>query len=425
MTLLAKTTLFYLMVALLVFGLGGVVTYNMIKKEVQNETDYYLNETFGLLVKAIEEGKPPRAFVNDKVLICELEDRLWTDTIAHFSDTLGTHLTLDRLEPHRKRRQIKKINGRYYQITMMDVLIESDDMYEGVVDILSQLFLYLSLALIAFSFLFSRLLLAPFRETLRRIGQFNLKSKDTVELPRTTTKEFKALNGFIEDMTSKARQDYLSLKEFNENASHEMQTPIAVAKGKLELLMEGEGLTDRQVGLIHSAHHAIGRLSRIGQSLSLLNKIDNREFAAREKTDFSAAVHTSIVYFRELAELKGLKIESNLKDGIQVPIDNTLAEILLSNLLRNAIQHNEPEGWIKVELTASQLIVSNSGKPPQLSTNKLFERFRKGNYQGGSVGLGLAIVKKICDTNKWEVDYVFGEGRHCITVNFALTPVAA
>ena len=419
MTLLAKTTLFYLLVAFLVFGLGGVVTYNMIRQEVQNETDYYLNETFGLLVKAIEDGKPPRAFVNDKVLICELEDRLWTDTLPHFSDTLGTHLTLDRLEPHRKRRQIKKINGRYYQITLTDVLIESDDMYEGVVDILSQLFLFLSLALIAFSFLFARLLLAPFKETLRRIRRFNLKSQESFVLPRTTTREFKVLNGFIEGMTSKAKRDYLSLKEFNENASHEMQTPIAIAKGKLELLLETEeDLTDRQVGLIQSAHHAIGRLSRIGQSLSLLNKIDNQEFTAREKTDFSSTVHSSILYFKELAELKGLRIGSQLVDEIELPIDGMLAEILLSNLLRNAIQHNEPKGWIEVTLTADKLEVSNTGRPPQLSTDRLFERFRKGNYEGGSVGLGLAIVKKICDVNKWEIDYLYSEGVHRIAVSF-------
>ncbi len=423
MTLLAKTTLFYLLVALLVFGVGGVVTYQMIKKEVAKETDYYLNATFHRLVEAIAEGKPPKAFVNDKVVICELEDRFWRDTTAYYSDTLGAHPVLDKLEPHRKLRRIKEINGIYYQISLMDVLIESDDMYEGVIDILSQLFLYLSLALIAFSFLISRLLLSPFKETLRKIGQFNLKKEQPIELPYTTTKEFRELNTFIGDMTGKARQDYLSLKEFNENASHEMQTPIAVAKGKLELLLEENSLSGRQAQLIQSAHQAIGKLSRIGHSLSLLNKIENREFAVAKPINFASAVENSILYFRELAELKGLEIKSETESQVLLPIDPALADILLSNLLKNAIQHNHSGGWIHIDLFRQKLVVRNSGQPPKLSTRKLFERFQKGNHNGGSVGLGLAIVKKICDVNHWQAHYSFADGVHEVTITFAKIPV--
>ena len=423
MTLLAKTTLFYLFVILLVFGVGGIVTYEMIKEDVRKETDYYLDETFRRLVQAIEEGKPPKAFNNDKVVICELEDRPWVDTMAYYSDTMGLHLLLQRPEPHRKMRKITKINEAYYQISLMDVLIESDDINEGVVDILSQLFIYLSLALILFSFLISRLLLAPFKETLRKIGQFNLKSEAPVDLPHTSTKEFKQLNGFLEGMTDKARQDYLSLKEFNENASHEMQTPIAVAKGKLELLLQEGTLSDKQAGLIQSAHQAIGKLSRIGHSLALLNKIENREFAVVEETDFSEVTERDIVNFRELAELKGLTVKSEIEKGILLPIDASLADILVSNLIKNAIQHNEPGGWIDITLNQKQLLFRNTGKPPKLNTRQLFDRFKKGNHSGGSVGLGLAIVKKICDVNKWQIAYGFKEGVHEIAISFRAASV--
>ena len=419
MTLLAKTTLFYLLVALLVFGVGGVVTYKMVKKEVEKETDYYLWGTYRQLVDAIRDGKPPRAFNNDKVQICELEDRAWTDTLAIFSDTLGNHFTLDRLEPHRKLTKIKNIDGTWYQFSLIDALIEPDDMYEGVIDILSQLFLFLSVTLIAFSFFFARLLLRPFKEMLKRIGQFNLKNQDTIQLPRSTTKEFKELRSFVENMTGKARRDYLSLKEFNENASHEMQTPIAVAKGKLELLLQDEQLSDRQAALIQAAHQSISKLSRIGSSLSLLNKIENREFAVVDKIDLAEVVRNCITHFDELAQLKGLEIEHEIKGPVSLPIDTNLADILLSNLLKNAIQHNELGGWIKVELNDKRLLFRNSGKPPKLSTRKLFGRFSKGDYHGGSVGLGLSIVKKICDVSRWQVQYEFQEGVHELSILFS------
>lgn len=418
MSLLSKTTLFYLLVALTVFGVGGIVTYQMVKIEVAKETDYYLRETLDRITHSIEIGKPAKAFVNDNVTICFLEDKNWTDTSNVYSDTLGKHPVLDRLEPYRKLTAIKKINDQYYLITLMDVLIESDDMYEGVVDILSQLFLYLALALIVFSFLFSRLLMAPFQETLGRIRQFNVKSEAVLSFPKTSTKEFKLLNSFLEKMTVKARKDYVALKEFNENASHEMQTPIAVASGKLEILMESPNLTQEQMGLIQSAYEAIGRLSKIGQSLTLLSKIENQEFVSNEKTNFSKLIGNNIHLFKELASLKEIDIQNDISADVNISIQPALGDILISNLLKNAIQHNNSGGWIKVKLTEKQLEVSNTGVAPKLRTEELFNRFKKGNNKAGSLGLGLAIVKKICDVSDWEIDYQFAEGVHRIVIVF-------
>lgn len=418
MRLLTKATLLFLVVALVVFGVGGIITYQMVVQEVQLETDYYLNETFKATVRGIRAGKSIEALDNEKVVITPLIGSNWPDTLAHYKDTIAEHFNLHRLEPHRNLTRIKNINDTYYRISITDVLIEVDDMYEGVVGVLSRLFLFLTASVILGSILISRWLFKPFAQLLNRLSGFNLKSDSGLKVPETSTREFRQLNSFLLKMTDKAQSDYRSLKEFTENASHEMQTPIAVAKGKLELMLEAPELKEEQADLIQGAYQAISKLSSIGHSLTLLSKIENQEFSVTKTIDFSGLVSNSVNYYRELAELKDIRLESEITPDVKLPIENSLADILVSNLIKNAIQHNTPGGWIALKLTPSHLIVKNSGPPPGIDPQKLFERFRKGNQSGGSLGLGLSIVKKITEASDWNVSYQFQDQTHHLQVDF-------
>jgi signal transduction histidine kinase len=417
MRLIIKTTLLYLLLAVPVFAIGGIITYQMVKKEVRKETDYYLFETFQSLIKAIESGRPIDVLDNDKVMIWELDGDQWEEARI-YSDTLGRHPHLDELEPYRKLEAVARVGDRFYRFSLIDVLIESDDMYKGVVKIISRLFLFLCLTMLAFAFLISGWLLRPFHKTLQSIRSFNLKSDEPLELPRTTTREFRTLNEFVRKMIAKVRTDYRTLKEFAENASHEMQTPIAIAKGRMELLLESEELGEKQLELIQSAHQSLSKLSRIGQSLSLLTRIDNQEFSTQQITDFSKTVANALSQFEELAALKDIRMESRLDEHVEKRIDPMLADILVANLMKNAIRHNEQNGWIEVILTDSSLTIRNSGKAPGVPTEQLFERFRKGNQSSSSLGLGLAIVKKICEVNDWQVRYDYEQETHEVEVVF-------
>lgn len=414
MRLIIKTTLLYLFLAMLVFGVGGVVIHTLVKREVQRETDYALRSNLRMLIHSIEEGKPIDALENRKVTIEPVGIIHGSGTEPVMSDTLVKHL--GRLEPFRKLVTVKMINGEAYRFELVDVFIESQDMYEGVVRTISWLYLGLSLVLLIFGFLLSKWLFKPFHGILNKIGEFNLKSEKPIVLPKTATKEFNLLSRFINNMTTKARKDYLVLKEFSENASHEMQTPIAVAKGKLELLQESPELKPDQLQLLQSAQDSLHKLSKLGQALSLLTKIENKEFSTLQTVDFSKVVEKAWCNFEELATLKGINAQSEIESGIKLQIDPTLADVLVSNLLKNAIQHNNGAAWLKLKLSKKALKVSNPGAPPTVPTTQLFERFRKNNQSGGSLGLGLAIVKKICDANDLSVDYRFEEGVHEVTV---------
>ena len=418
MTLLTKTTLLYLVVALVVFGIGGVGAYHLIKGVVDKETDYYLVRNYRRIQKSIKEGQPIETLKTDGVSIKLLDNNQIYDTTAVFSDTIKLHYHWDRLEPHRMLSKITQIENRFFQISLMDVIVESDDVYKGVVQVLTWLFLGLSATLLIFGFFIGRKLFQPFQKILTSIRSFNVKDDSEIPLQKTNTKEFKQLNAFVYTMKDKARRDYRALKEFTENASHEMQTPVAIAKGKLELLLNSGDLSEKQMQLIQSASDSLNRLSRISNGLSLLNKIDNGEFQKGEQINFSKTVQSNIKQFEELALLKGISIQKELAPEVILPANSNIAEILVSNLLKNAIHHNEQDGWINIHLDKNKLKVENSGKAPKHRPELLFERFRKGNQSNGSLGLGLAIVKKICKVNGWEVNYHYQQEKHVLEVEF-------
>ena len=414
MKLFVKTTLFYLLASLIVFTIGGVITYNKVKEEVALETDYYLNETFRRLVNEIKSGKSIGVLNNDQMV---------QDTFRVYSDTISKHPLLNRPEAYRRLVRISKVDGQYYQFDLMDVLIESDDVYQGVTAAVVRLFLFLGLFIIAANTIFFRWILSPFYLSLRQIMFFNVKDKDAIQLPETNTREFKLLNAFILKMTHNARKDYLTLKEFTENASHEMQTPVAIAKGKLELLMESGDLTQDQLQLVQGANQALSKLSKIGKSLTLLSKIENGEFSDKRVCNFSEVVAQNIDHFRELALLRNINMQAMLPPVLQLPIDSALADILISNLIKNAIQHNDNGGWINIKLNEQQLEVANSGKAPSAPTETLFNRFKKGQTTSSSLGLGLAIVKKITDTQNWQVLYKFTDQTHSLRIVFNWTDI--
>ncbi len=420
MNLTTKTTLLYLLVALVVFAAGGITMYFSAQEVVRRETFFELRESILTIEKAIEGGVDLDALQNNKVCVTKVENINPADTVKTFflSDTLAIHPYWNRLEPHLKVTAFREIDGDFYRMSVIDVFIENDDIYEGVVNTMLWLFAVLGGVLLTLSFLINRWLFHPFKQTLNKIRSFNLKKDEQLHLPNTSTKEFKQLNAFVTEMTTKARQDYRAVKEFSENASHEMQTPLAIVQGKLELLVETPGLAEEQLALVQSAQQSLNKLSKMGGALLLLTKIENQEFATMQRTDFSKVVQTCVRNFEEIAGLRGLTLESDIAKQVEQNINPVLADIMVANLVKNAIRHNDENGWVKVELTPERLAVSNAGQPPKIPTEQLFQRFQKSSSNGSSLGLGLSIVKKICEVSNWKAEYKYAGNVHQISVIF-------
>lgn len=409
MSLLAKTILYFLGISIIVFGVGGVVAYDLISKEIAMETDYYLAhsiETIERRIKrAVERGYDINRYNTEQLYIRELPKGPARD--AQFGDTLAMHPHLNQMETMRKMQVVKEIEGKFFEITMIDVVVEDSDIYESVVSVIIRLFALLALAWIIGAFILYRTVLRPFNTTLERIKKFKVQDPNPINLPKTGTKEFSQLNTFIKQMTGRAQSEYQSLKKFSEDASHEIQTPLAIASGKLDLLLDNDEQTEEQFALIAGAQQALSKLSQVSKSLSLLTKIGNKEFDVEQKTNLSSMVNEAVDNFKELFEMRNLDVHKDVKENVVVNLDSHLGNILLNNLIHNAIKHNKEGGYVDIKLGPKSLKIKNSGTPLTVPPEKLFNRFEKNSENGDSSGLGLSIVKEICDFHSMKIDYTY------------------
>lgn len=337
---------------------------------------------------------------------------------THFSTEDIYNKKEDETESFRELEFLVTVNGSNYIAEVRKSQQETED----IVQLILLITLSVIVVLLLILFVTNRFLLGklwkPFYNTLEQLKQFEISSKNILILHPTDVDEFKELNNTALAMTQKVINDYKALKSFTENASHEIQTPLAIIKNKMELLSQSESLDETQIKVIQSINDAASRLSRLNQSLLLLAKIENRQFEKSEIINMSFTLHRYVEDFKELAEIKNIRIEKNISDGIFIEMNESLAEILISNIIINAIKHNYPGGDIKIELDANALMVSNPGNVPKINTSELFERFKKDSTSDESIGLGLSIVKTICDSYEFDVSYDFAEGRHIMKIDF-------
>ncbi|MBD0289536.1 MAG: HAMP domain-containing histidine kinase, partial [Flavisolibacter sp.] len=256
----------------------------------------------------------------------------------------------------------------------------------------------------------------PFYQTLQKLRTYKIEQEESIRLERSEIDEFNDLNQTIEDLAQRNRQVYQSQKEFTENAAHEMQTPLAVLQSKLELLMQTEPLTGEQAALITTLAETNSRLSRLNKSLLLLTKIENNQYPETEELDVAEVCRKVIAQVSDEADVQGIKIETNFEESVKVTANRTLFEILVSNLLSNAIRYNHTDGIVKVTCNHQQLRVQNTGSDIKLDAEKIFDRFHKEGIHSQSIGLGLAIVKRIAALYHFTISYTFENNLHTFTV---------
>ena len=301
---------------------------------------------------------------------------------------------------------------------MFDLIVEEDDIVDSVRESMIKFYLLLTVIMLIVGGISSMYLFQPFNKTLASIKNFRVDQDHPLKLGKSRTVEFNKLNTFVEEMTSKIQRDFKSLREFTENASHEMQTPLTNAIGKLELLLSSGDLNEENTSKVIATLGSLKHLSRMGQSLNLLTKIDNREFENIEEIDFTEKLESVLDNFKELIDLKSVRLESDHQKGVKLSMDPTLSTILINNLLSNAVRHNHENGHIRTFLDKERFVISNSGSALTISPNELFDRFRKDKQQGDGLGLGLAIVKKICDYSGFKIDYSYENQEHQLEISF-------
>ncbi|HUR09976.1 MAG TPA: HAMP domain-containing sensor histidine kinase, partial [Flavitalea sp.] len=256
----------------------------------------------------------------------------------------------------------------------------------------------------------------PFFSTLSVINDFHLSKPINKNLPATDIDEFSALNDAWQRVTKKITTDYETVKSFADNASHEMQTPLAIINSKLDLLIQGHALNGDNVQHLQSMYDAVNKLTRLNQTLLLLTKIENDQYVEREAVNINDILSQRLDDMEELILTKKIKVTTDLRESVTT-INPQLADMLVSNLLLNAIRHNIENGMINIICNRAGFQISNTGNTGSLNELIIFNRFQKDSKSAG-VGLGLALVRQICETHHYTIEYRFEQHMHIFEVSF-------
>ncbi len=262
----------------------------------------------------------------------------------------------------------------------------------------------------------SRKMWTPFDKTLDKLETFNLENGNIPALPASDVREFNRLNASLHQLMHKCLDSYKVQKEFTENSSHELQTPLAIFQSKLDLLLQQKGLTENQAEIIQDLYQMTARLSHLNRNLLLLTKIDNAQFSKSESICLSAFVEELLPSLESIAD--GLHIIKDFQQDVTVKANRSLLESMLNNLVVNAVRHNCTDGHIIIAIKNGILTVSNTSDETALDGMRIFNRFYRPAQNGKGNGLGLAIVKAVCDYHRWTVTYTYSEGNHTFTVKF-------
>jgi signal transduction histidine kinase len=309
------------------------------------------------------------------------------------------------------------VGDKYYKVLIVESKVETEDLIRLIFTITIGVILLLLLVLFITNRLILRRLWQPFYAIMKELRLFSVADTRGISKLDTTIDEFKELNSTVVAMAAKARHDYKDLKTFTENASHELLTPIAVINSKLDTLIQTENFSDRQSKLLNDLYSAVSRLNRLNQSLLLLVKIENRLLHERQQINLRELVEEMIIQFEEIFQDKDLKLTYTLDDK-EIYASRYLAEILISNLISNAIRHNHNGGEVIINLTEEHLIIQNTGDNVTLP-DEIFTRFHKSSGSEGS-GLGLTISRQICQNFGFSLDYRFQPPFHTFIIKFSI-----
>lgn len=410
----------YRKLALLLFllmAVWGVLFYYAIIDEVVDETDDTLEnygeilmesalhdpsilETEGSLMSfykftpiSEEEGQHYRQVFYDATVYIELEDE---------DEPVRVMCTAFRMP-----------DGQYYELKLMISILERDDMVEAMLWYLGALFL---LFLICTSIGIQLVLKGVFRPLHRLLDWLHCiqPGKEVPPLDNPTKiREFRQLSDAALDMGNRSYKAYEEQKQFIENASHELQTPLAIVRGKVELLAESEGMTEQQMEQLDEIYATLGRAVKLNKSLLLLSRIENGQYTEMEDVSVDEILDELLPDLMDIYEHKQVRlIRKREEQPFIIRCNHSLAQILVSNLVKNSLLHNREGGELQVLTTPTSLVIKNTGDVP-LDGEKLFRRFYHGmDGKKDSTGLGLAIARSIALSSSLKLTYEWQDGMH-------------
>ncbi len=410
MKLINRTYRLMLIWLLPVLIAGSIFSFFAINYIVYEEADEFLSYEMNRVIRYHKQYSD----LPDLYIVTDIKEGL-EYVVPTFRDTLILETGDNELVPYRELHFPLEHKGEHFTIVLRHLLIGKDDIIEGTMIISGGILLLTALTLLLFTNSISKTLWNPFYQTLDKLSDFNVR-RPVPEFTRSGIEEFDTLNSSVRNLLQKISADFKRTKEFNENASHELQTLLAVIRMNTEALMNEDLIDIHKDKNVQAIYNATVKLSQVQKSLLLLSRIGNMEYHNQIQLDLAEIVRQSLDVFQEAIALRKIELRKNVEKCL-VMIDTGLAEILVTNLLKNAVKHNIQNGYISITLDKEKLVVENSGLHYKGNPKMLFERFETGN--SGNFGIGLAIVKQICELSRFTITYNITERKaHILKILF-------
>lgn len=418
MKLLNKTSLIIITISLFVFLGGGIAFFYSIRSLVQQETDAELIAYSNTLVQELKlfQSEKNAVFITQhNVILKEVKEISLVK--PYFSDTtlydayLKTHL------PYRVYNLYADYGFKKFEIAVFRATNNSEKLLERIVLAFTFMLIFLILSLALFNRFVFLQIWDDFFSTLSKIKSFQVKSSDKIELKSSEIEEFQELNEAISKLMDRIHKDFHNLKEFTENVSHEIQTPLAIMRSKIELLLQDETLREDQLEKIASLYDSLGRLSAMNKVLILLTRIENNQFPDIQSIRLDQRIQLHLEQLEDMIQSRSLKLNTQLAEA-EVNMNSSLADILLMNLIKNAIRYNMDGGSLNICVNSKELRIENSGPKAEFNEQEIFERYSRSTNQAESLGLGLSIVYKICQLYQMNVSYSYDNSLNIIKVEW-------
>lgn len=417
MKLLNITNRYYIIIALVLLLLSSAFLAYRVVYVVDNEvSEHMLFEKLEIEKQlALQEDLQNIHFiVGDRLEIKPIEK--FTSFRVSIKDTIIYDLYEKEKVPYRLLTYQQLVKGKSYNVKLARRLTENKQLVSGI--FISLLLVSIDI-IICFYFLnrwFSSRVWNPFYRALNILKNFDVQKGGIVKFQKSKVDEFNTLNMELAKLTDKVTRDYRNLREFTENMSHETQTPLAIIRSKLEILLQNSP-SEENAKQILSTLDSVNRLSKMNKGLIMLTRIENEQYSGQQEIQLATLIHKHLEDLELFITSRDIQVHTTIDSNVHVRMNPHLAGILFTNLLSNSIKYNKNHGDLFIEVTTEGITIANSGDPLVIPGQEVFERFKKGDAPD-SVGLGLAIVKKIIDHQDFSIHYEYVNNLHSFAIRF-------
>ncbi len=426
MKLLNQSIKYLSLTVLMLLAIWSIAFYFTMFREIKDSADEELENQKRLILYNIQKKHTltlKDQFDETQYIVQEVsrEEALlatdqYVDTKVYMQDADDEQ---PELEPVRMLSTGFKFNTQYYRLLIINPIVEQDDLMRALLWNVIALYLLIATSILIVNGIVLKKLWQPFYKFLYPLRRYQIEKRKPVSTVPTQIDEFIYLQQAVGEMNRNSLNAFNQQKEFIENASHELQTPLAIASNKLELLFEEGELSDQQVEKLTESYQILQRLIKLNKSLLLLSKIENKQFLAVQTLSLNQLIQEGVAELQEYAQFKNIKIELFQKGVAELQMDRSLAQVLFTNLIRNAIFHNIENGQVEIYLTPESFKIRNTGKSHSLDVETMFNRFHRESKSSQSSGLGLAIVEAIVNLYHLQLNYSFSEEKHTFEISWS------